>query len=38
MVVELSGGLISETTTYLDVERLFPLFGLPSGTRAVISS
>jgi RNA polymerase sigma-70 factor, ECF subfamily len=37
-VVELSGGLVSDTTTYLDAERLFPLFGLPGGTRAVISS
>jgi RNA polymerase sigma-70 factor, ECF subfamily len=30
-VLELSGGLIAETTTYLDAERLFPLFGLPVG-------
>ncbi|HEY2671584.1 MAG TPA: sigma-70 family RNA polymerase sigma factor [Rugosimonospora sp.] len=30
LVVELSGGLIRDTTTYLDAERLFPLFGLPA--------
>jgi RNA polymerase sigma-70 factor (ECF subfamily) len=29
MVVEAAGGRISELTFFLDVERLFPLFGLP---------
>jgi RNA polymerase sigma-70 factor (ECF subfamily) len=38
IVIELSDGLITETTTYLDAERLFPLFGLPIGTRVVVSS
>src|SRR5215470_8089161 len=37
IVIELSDGLISETTTYLDAERLFPLFGLPTGAEAVVS-
>ena len=35
IVIELSDGLIIETTSYLDAERLFPLFGLPTGTAAV---
>ena len=30
MVVELSGGLISELTFFLDTKRIFPLFGLPA--------
>ncbi len=30
VVIEVSGGLITETTTFLDAERLFPLFGLPT--------
>ncbi|GIH17461.1 sigma-70 family RNA polymerase sigma factor [Rugosimonospora africana] len=30
VVLELSGDLIRDTTTYLDAERLFPLFGLPA--------
>jgi RNA polymerase sigma-70 factor (ECF subfamily) len=30
VVVALSNGLISDITTYLDADRLFPLFGLPS--------
>ncbi|WP_067171670.1 sigma-70 family RNA polymerase sigma factor [Microtetraspora niveoalba] len=30
IVIEFSGGLIGETTTYLDAARLFPLFGLPA--------
>jgi RNA polymerase sigma-70 factor, ECF subfamily len=34
-VVELSDGLIAETTTYLDTERLFALFGLPTRIDAV---
>src|SRR6266540_1827511 len=29
VVIEVSDGLITETTTYLDAKRLFPLFGLP---------
>ena len=29
VVVEVSGGVISETTTFLDASRLFPLFDLP---------
>jgi RNA polymerase sigma-70 factor, ECF subfamily len=29
VVIEVSGGLITEMTTFLDAERLFPLFGLP---------
>lgn len=31
IVIELADGLITETTTYLDAERLFPLFDLPTG-------
>ena len=31
VVLTLSGGLVAEETTYLDAERLFALFGLPSG-------
>jgi RNA polymerase sigma-70 factor (ECF subfamily) len=38
IVIEVSDGLISETTTYLDAERLFPLFGLPTAIRAVVAS
>jgi RNA polymerase sigma-70 factor (ECF subfamily) len=34
MVVELSGGLIGELTFFLDVDRLFPLFGLPPRLEA----
>jgi RNA polymerase sigma-70 factor (ECF subfamily) len=34
IVLELSGGLITETTTYLDAARLFPLFNLPTGIKA----
>ncbi|MEU4331281.1 sigma-70 family RNA polymerase sigma factor [Nonomuraea dietziae] len=34
VVLSLSDGLITELTTYLDVGRLFPLFGLPSGEEA----
>ena len=30
IVVELSGGLISELTFFLDTARIFPLFGLPA--------
>jgi RNA polymerase sigma-70 factor (ECF subfamily) len=30
VVLELADGLITETTTYLDAERLFPLFELPT--------
>jgi RNA polymerase sigma-70 factor (ECF subfamily) len=29
VVVEVSAGRIVETTSFLDVARLFPLFGLP---------
>jgi RNA polymerase sigma-70 factor (ECF subfamily) len=29
VVVEMSAGRIVETTSFLDVTRLFPLFGLP---------
>ncbi|MCC5580116.1 sigma-70 family RNA polymerase sigma factor [Microtetraspora sp. AC03309] len=36
MVVELSGGLITETTTYLDAERMFPLFDLPATPVAAV--
>jgi len=35
IVIEISDGLIVETTTYLDDERLFPLFDLP--TRGPVS-
>jgi RNA polymerase sigma-70 factor, ECF subfamily len=35
VVIELSDGLITETTTFLDAQRLFPLFDLPTGARAV---
>ncbi|MBE1610790.1 sigma-70 family RNA polymerase sigma factor [Actinopolymorpha pittospori] len=31
LVLEVADGLITETTTCLDAERLFPLFGLPTG-------
>jgi len=34
MVVELSGGLISELTFFLDTARIFPLFGLPARLQA----
>jgi RNA polymerase sigma-70 factor (ECF subfamily) len=34
MVVELSGGLISELTFFLDTARIFPLFGLPARLEA----
>ncbi|GAA5187725.1 sigma-70 family RNA polymerase sigma factor [Rugosimonospora acidiphila] len=30
VIVEVSGGLITDTVTYLDAERLFPLFDLPA--------
>jgi RNA polymerase sigma-70 factor (ECF subfamily) len=30
VILELSGGVITEMTTYLDAQRLFPLFDLPS--------
>src|SRR6266536_5252570 len=30
VVIEVSDGLITETTTYLDAKRLFPLFDLPT--------
>jgi RNA polymerase sigma-70 factor (ECF subfamily) len=35
VVIEVWDGLITETTTYLDAERLFPLFDLPTGAGAV---
>jgi RNA polymerase sigma-70 factor (ECF subfamily) len=35
VVIEVSGGLITEATTYLEAERLFPLFDLPTGAGAV---
>jgi RNA polymerase sigma-70 factor (ECF subfamily) len=35
VVVEVSDGLITQTTTFLDAERLFPLFDLPTGAGAV---
>ena len=35
VVIELSDGLITETTTYLDAKRLFPFFDLPAGAGAV---
>src|SRR5262249_6922060 len=38
IVIELGDGLITETTTYLNAECLFPLFGLPAGAGAVVSS
>ncbi len=38
VVIELSDGLIAGTTTYLDAERLFPLFDLPVGTGAALPS
>ncbi|MGW4466752.1 sigma-70 family RNA polymerase sigma factor [Micromonospora sp. NPDC004704] len=34
LVLEVSAGLITETTTYLDPDRLFPLFGLPGQPSA----
>jgi RNA polymerase sigma-70 factor (ECF subfamily) len=34
VVIEVTGGLITETTTYLDAKRLFPLFDLPTGAGA----
>jgi len=34
MVVELSGGLVSEVTFFLDTARIFPLFGLPARLEA----
>jgi RNA polymerase sigma-70 factor (ECF subfamily) len=34
MVVELSGGRISELTFFLDTPQLFPLFGLPERLEA----
>lgn len=33
VVLELAGGWIVETTSYLDAARLFPLFGLPADLR-----
>jgi RNA polymerase sigma-70 factor, ECF subfamily len=38
VLIELSDGLITETATYLDAKRLFPLFDLPTGTGVVIPS
>jgi len=38
IVIEVSDGLIIETATYLDADRLFPLFGLPTGIGAVTPS
>jgi len=38
IVIEVSDGLITETATYLDADRLFPLFGLPNGIGAVSPS
>jgi RNA polymerase sigma-70 factor (ECF subfamily) len=35
VVLELSRGAITETTTYLDAGRLFPLFDLPTGSVAL---
>jgi RNA polymerase sigma-70 factor, ECF subfamily len=35
VVLELSDGLIAGTTTFLDAERLFPLFDLPAAAGAV---
>jgi RNA polymerase sigma-70 factor, ECF subfamily len=35
VVIEVSEGLITETTTFLDAERLFPLFDLPTGAVAL---
>ena len=37
IVMELRDGLITDMTTYLDAERLFPLFDLPTGTTAMSS-
>ena len=34
VILELSGDMITEMTTYLDAERLFPLFDLPAGLLA----
>ncbi|GAA2365411.1 sigma-70 family RNA polymerase sigma factor [Nonomuraea africana] len=34
VVLTLSGGLVAEVTTFLNAERLFPVFGLPSGEEA----
>jgi len=34
VILELSGDLITEMTTYLDAERLFPLFDLPADIMA----
>jgi RNA polymerase sigma-70 factor, ECF subfamily len=35
VVIEVWDGLIAETTTYLDAERLFPLFDLPTAAGTV---
>jgi RNA polymerase sigma-70 factor, ECF subfamily len=35
VVIEVAEGLITETTTFLDAERLFPLFDLPAGAVAL---
>jgi RNA polymerase sigma-70 factor (ECF subfamily) len=35
VVIEVSAGLITETTTFLDAQRLLSLFDLPTGARAV---
>jgi RNA polymerase sigma-70 factor, ECF subfamily len=35
VVIEVSEGLITETTTFLEAERLFPLFDLPTGAVAL---
>jgi RNA polymerase sigma-70 factor, ECF subfamily len=38
VVLTLSDGLIAEMTTYLDPDRLFPLFGLPHSPEAGVTS
>jgi RNA polymerase sigma-70 factor, ECF subfamily len=35
VVIEVSAGLITETTTFLDAERLLPLFDLPAGAATL---
>ncbi|MEU4835228.1 sigma-70 family RNA polymerase sigma factor [Streptosporangium sp. NPDC023615] len=37
VVVAVSGDLITELTTYLDADRLFPLFGLPAVLEAEVA-
>jgi RNA polymerase sigma-70 factor (ECF subfamily) len=34
VIIEVSGGWITETATYLDSALLFPLFDLPTGSRS----